>query len=143
MGPYHGLQRWIRIDQGVMVTKEYSTFLGSPELEPHHQMQFSVIRKTSYYPYVGVTVFFDSRQKSQFINNQLTFLINIGKILSISILHKHGNLFIWIFILVYKSLLFYKYPKDFKPSQTTKDISNEKVIYNWKKKKNQWLIFKS
>ena len=30
----------------VMVKKMYSTFLNAPELEPHHQMQFSVISRT-------------------------------------------------------------------------------------------------
>ena len=29
----------VRVHQGVMVMKEYSTLTKDPELEPHHQMQ--------------------------------------------------------------------------------------------------------
>ena len=45
---------WVRVDLGVMTMKGYSTFPRSPELEPHHKMQFSVIPKTpllKYYDY--------------------------------------------------------------------------------------------
>ena len=35
-----------RVDQRVMVMKEYSIFPRVPELERHHQIQFSVIPKT-------------------------------------------------------------------------------------------------
>ena len=34
------------MDLGVMATDEYSELPRSPELEPHHQMQFSVIPRT-------------------------------------------------------------------------------------------------
>ena len=33
----------LRVDLEVMAMKEYSIFSRSPKLEPHHQMQFSII----------------------------------------------------------------------------------------------------
>ena len=48
--PIDGLQQvlsfWVRVDLGVMTVKEYSTFSKDLELEPHHQMQFSIISRT-------------------------------------------------------------------------------------------------
>ena len=37
-----------RVDLGVMAIEECSTLLRAPELEPHHQMQFSVIPRTRF-----------------------------------------------------------------------------------------------
>ena len=37
---------WFRVDLGVIVMKGYFTFHRSPEVMLHHQMQFSVIRRT-------------------------------------------------------------------------------------------------
>ena len=45
MGPKQVLQLQVRVDLGVMAMKGYSTFPRSPKLEPHHQMQFSVISR--------------------------------------------------------------------------------------------------
>ena len=36
----------VKVNLGVMEIKEYSTFPRSQKLEPHHQMQFSVIPRT-------------------------------------------------------------------------------------------------
>ena len=52
----------VSVDLEVMARKGYSTLLRSPELEPQHQMQLSVLRKTplyldgAYYPSLGDTV---------------------------------------------------------------------------------------
>ena len=46
MEPEKVLPLWVRVDLGVMAMKVYSTYLRAPELEPHHQMQFSVIPRT-------------------------------------------------------------------------------------------------
>ena len=46
MGPQQVLAFQIRVDLGVMEMKEYSTFPKAPELEPDHQMRFSVIYRT-------------------------------------------------------------------------------------------------
>ena len=43
MGPYQVLPLRIKADMGVMELKGNYTFPKSPELEPHHQMQFIVI----------------------------------------------------------------------------------------------------
>ena len=40
------LRLWVSIDQGVMERKGYSTLPRALELEPDHQMQFSVIART-------------------------------------------------------------------------------------------------
>ena len=37
------LQLWVRVGLGVMAMKEYSTLHIDPGLEPHRQMQFSVL----------------------------------------------------------------------------------------------------
>ena len=39
-GPLQVLPLRIKVDQVLMVMKEYSTFLKSPELETHHQMVY-------------------------------------------------------------------------------------------------------
>ena len=36
----------VRVDQGIMLMKEYSTLPKPSGLESHHQMQFSVICRT-------------------------------------------------------------------------------------------------
>ena len=36
VGPYHMLQFWVKVDQGVMVMKGHSTLPRSLKLEPHH-----------------------------------------------------------------------------------------------------------
>ena len=46
MGPLQVLPPRIRVDLAVMGIKRYSTFPKTSALEPHHQMQFSVITKT-------------------------------------------------------------------------------------------------
>ena len=38
--------RRVTVDQSVMAMKGYSTLPKSKELEPHHQMQFSVVPRT-------------------------------------------------------------------------------------------------
>ena len=43
MRPSEILPFWITVNLGAMAMKGYSTFHRSPELEPHHKMQFSVI----------------------------------------------------------------------------------------------------
>ena len=40
------MKPWFKVDLRVMAMKEYTTFLRSPEVDPHHQMRFSVISKT-------------------------------------------------------------------------------------------------
>ena len=42
-----GTTLWVRVSLGVIAMKRYSTFPKASELEPHHQMQFSVILRTS------------------------------------------------------------------------------------------------
>ena len=37
----------VRVDLEVMITKSESPFSKSPGLEPHHQIQFSIIDRTS------------------------------------------------------------------------------------------------
>ena len=39
------LSLWVSVDLGVMAMKGYSILPRSPELEPHHQMKFSVIHR--------------------------------------------------------------------------------------------------
>ena len=46
MRPSQVLSFWLRLDLGVMEMKGYLPPSRSPELEPHHQMQFSVIPRT-------------------------------------------------------------------------------------------------
>ena len=41
---YYPFQVWV--DLGIMAMKGYSTYLKSPKLKPHHQMQFNVISRT-------------------------------------------------------------------------------------------------
>ena len=48
MSPYRVLPLQVRVDLGVMVMKEYPTLLRSPELEPHHQMWFSLILSSPF-----------------------------------------------------------------------------------------------
>ena len=36
----------IRVDLGIMAVNGYSTLSRSPELESHHQMQFSILPRT-------------------------------------------------------------------------------------------------
>ena len=43
MGPSQILLLQFRVDLGVMAMKRYSAFIRSPELDLHHQMQFSII----------------------------------------------------------------------------------------------------
>ena len=50
MGSSQVLPLRVKVDPGVMAMKAYSTLLKPPELEPHHQMQFTVIPKT---PFLG------------------------------------------------------------------------------------------
>ena len=55
MGPYQVLPLWFKVDVGVIAMKELSLIPIAPSLEPHHQMQFSVIsghslaRRGGYY----------------------------------------------------------------------------------------------
>ena len=46
IGPKQAISIWLREELGVMALKGYSTFPKDPELEPQHQMQFSVIPRT-------------------------------------------------------------------------------------------------
>ena len=46
MEPEQVLPLWVRVDLGVMAMKAYSTLPIFPELEPHYQVQFSVITRT-------------------------------------------------------------------------------------------------
>ena len=48
MGPQLVLPHRVRVDLGVMSMKGYSTFPKAPELEPHHQMGFSIMSRTYY-----------------------------------------------------------------------------------------------
>ena len=48
MGPYQILPLLIKVKLGVMATKKYSTLPRSPELTPHHHIQFSVISRKPY-----------------------------------------------------------------------------------------------
>ena len=41
------------VDLGVMAIKEYFPLFRSPELEPHNQMQFSVIPRTLHFFFFG------------------------------------------------------------------------------------------
>ena len=43
MGPHQVLPLQVRVYQGVMAMNGYFTFPTSPELEPLHQLQLSVI----------------------------------------------------------------------------------------------------
>ena len=45
MGPLQVLPLWVTVDQGVM--KGYFTLHRAPELDPHHQMQFSNLLRTT------------------------------------------------------------------------------------------------
>ena len=55
MGPSQVLPLQVRIDLRVMAMKGYSILLRPPEMEPHNQMQFSVILRTSkYYFYLSL-----------------------------------------------------------------------------------------
>ena len=42
--PNRYYQSWSRVNQGVMVIKEYSKFSKSPRLEPYHHMKVIVVR---------------------------------------------------------------------------------------------------
>ena len=46
MEPYQVLLLWVRVNLRVMAMKRNSIFPKAPRLEPHHQMQFSVITRT-------------------------------------------------------------------------------------------------
>ena len=54
MRPQHILPLWVAVDLRVMAIKEYYILYRSPELESHHQMQFSV---TQNKPFEGVLSF--------------------------------------------------------------------------------------
>ena len=43
IGPQWVLSLWVRVNLRVMTMKGYFTFPKAPGLEPHHQMQFSII----------------------------------------------------------------------------------------------------
>ena len=49
MGPQQVVPPQARIDLGVMKLEEYSTLLKYSEVEPHHQMQFSVMPRTPFF----------------------------------------------------------------------------------------------
>ena len=44
----------VRVDIGVVAMKEYSTLTIHLEVEPHHQMQFSIIFR---HPFLGGSMF--------------------------------------------------------------------------------------
>ena len=44
--PYHVTPLWFRVDLGVIAMKGYSSFPKAPGLEPHHQLQFTLIPRT-------------------------------------------------------------------------------------------------
>ena len=46
MAPKQILPLYFRVDLGVMEMKSYFTLLRAPEVESHHQIQFSVIPRT-------------------------------------------------------------------------------------------------
>ena len=45
MGPEQTLHLQVRVDQGVMAINRYFTFPKAPGVEPHRQIQLSVISK--------------------------------------------------------------------------------------------------
>ena len=47
IGPSEVLVLWVRLDQGVMTSKKYSTLFRASELESHHWVQFNA-DKTQY-----------------------------------------------------------------------------------------------
>ena len=48
MRPEQVLPFWVRVDLGVKAMKQYSTLHRPTELEPHHEIQFSVIPGTPF-----------------------------------------------------------------------------------------------
>ena len=58
IGPYQVLPLQVRVDQGVMTIKVYSTLLRSPNLELHHPIQFSVIPRSSPFFFFNFSFFF-------------------------------------------------------------------------------------
>ena len=49
------LTLWVRVDLGVMEMKTYPLLPRSPELEPHHLIQFRVMHKISIHFFWGLT----------------------------------------------------------------------------------------
>ena len=58
MGPKQELLLQIRVDLGVMAMKQYSSLPKSQELQPHHQMQLSIIPKTLFFIFFFFCFFF-------------------------------------------------------------------------------------
>ena len=49
MGPKYVLLLWVKVDQGVMAIKGYSTLPKASGLDPYYWMQFSNILRTSLF----------------------------------------------------------------------------------------------
>ena len=71
MWPLQVLSLRIRLDLKVIVMKEYTEFPKAPELEPHHQMQFSPISRTLLCR-DAVGVFYSSSQMGWFLKSITT-----------------------------------------------------------------------
>ena len=90
MGLKFKLPQWVRVNQGVLEIKAYSTILKSPELEPHHHIKLIIPTYDTSFCGLGeitnstgdtVTVFHKPRQQGAFIKhcrNKITnTLVNI------------------------------------------------------------------
>ena len=95
MRPLKVLLHRVRVYLGVMVLKGYYTLLRAPELEPHHQMLFSVISRTSLFFGGGeeflslqeniVSIFQASQEQKFKVNKQhrlSTFLVSLFRLMS-------------------------------------------------------------
>ena len=76
-----GTTRPVRVDQGVMEIKRYSSFSKSSDLVPPYQMQFSVILRTPFLlgwltPVQGYYTFPDLDQRHKF-HSRLTCFVTI------------------------------------------------------------------
>ena len=74
MGPQQIIPIWVWEVLEVMAMKKYSIFLKTPELAPHHQIQFSVIPRTlvggGVLPQLksALSVFYDPNRQSESIS---------------------------------------------------------------------------
>ena len=108
----------VRLNLGIIAMKEYCALTRVPELEPHHQMQFSVISRLAITPQQG-------KQSAYFkpchLGNSIVMVImeKIGKSLYQAVdekmmIHTLIVTFIWVDIYIY--IYIYIYYNKFKTS---------------------------
>ena len=96
-----------RVNQEIMPIKEYTTLSRSPKPEPHHEMYFCVIAKTSFLGRWGFVCFDRAKDfrimfsslinQVKYRSNKKYILIHLFNILLFTILHEYtGSLAKWV-----------------------------------------------